>query len=138
MTPTPPKRAAQASPGPAAAKSCPNMPSVPVAAGQGDPAASEHLEALAAGLDVPAAEATHTSSAAGSKKPGPAVGGEPVAGPGATLAETQRRQLAQIAAARATLARNRRNRRARPWQGRNRFSDTVPGVRVMPPPRDGA
>jgi hypothetical protein len=67
MTRTSPVRAAEGTPGPAAAKSCPiSVPLAPVAAGQGDPAAaSEHLEALAAaGLDVSAAAEASSAPAA--------------------------------------------------------------------------
>jgi hypothetical protein len=125
MTAKPSKRAAEASPGPAAAKSCPTMPLAPVAAGQGDRSPS---------LPV----SPETAAKGSPQTPGLAVGGEPAASPGTSLAETQKRQLAQIKAARSALAKERRNRRARPWQGRDPLRNAVPGVRVMPPPKDGA
>ena len=137
-TPKTPVRAAEASPGPLAAKSCPSVPLAPVAAGQGDPAPGDApLEALAgAGLDVPAAaQASSALPAAGYGQPGPAVGREePAAGPGdqpEALSGEEGRKAWQ--AALSAKAKTPRQRRARPWQGSDPLRKAVPGARKLPP-----
>ncbi len=65
--------------------------------------------------------------------PGPTVEGKSAAGPGTTLAERQKAQLAAIRAARSELAKTQRQRRAHPWRSRDPYRNAVPGARKLPP-----
>ena len=101
-------------------------------AGQGDPAASEHLEALAAGLAVPVPTGSHTTAGAGLKQPGPVVGGKPAAGPGASP-EALSGAEGRKAWAKAISTKNAAQRRGRHRRSSDPLRNAVPGARKMPP-----
>ena len=102
------------------------------AAQEGDPAASAHLEALAAGLDVPVPTGSHTTAGAGLKQPGPVVGGKPAAGPGASP-EALSGAEGRKAWAKAISTKNAAQRRGRHRRSSDPLRNAVPGARKMPP-----
>ena len=106
----------------------------PVADVQGNPARVDDSASTLAGPGVPVPTGSHTTAGAGRKQPGPVVAGKTAAGPGdqpEALSGAEARKA--IARAQAALNKAKRNRRARPWQGRDRFRNAVPGARKMPP-----
>jgi hypothetical protein len=118
MTPKTPRRTSGAA-APAPPLVLPSEPVAPRAGQKGTPPPETPLEARSGGgPDVrrPAAEGSRSQAAGASQE---------------ALSGAEARKA--IAAAQAALNKAKRNRRARPWVGRDRYRNAVPGVRKMPP-----